>query len=223
MPTLAPADNHRIPQKVYPQTYDYIGHVPSTVELIKNVSAWNNSETMSSILSKLDATLRHIGAEQTILLMDSAKCHISPKVLEHAASLTVWVRVAPTDTTWLSQLLDVTVFCHYKRFLRNEFRKCLIEQSGVTAWERHRMITCAATGFLQSNSWAGAFRSLGLLGDRGNISVNLQSHGPEIAIIDPSGAHTPKELKRVLPQRLSTPHLYNHLMAQPRRKCLIIR
>jgi len=202
-----------------------IGRVPSPVELIKNPSAWNNSETMMSILSKLDAALDHIGNKQIILLMDSAKCHISPKVLEHAASLNIWLCIVPTDTTWLLQPLDVNVFCHYKKFLRNEFRNCLIQQNRVTDREWLGMITCAATGFLQSSSWAGAFSSLGLLGDRGSISGTLQSRCPEIAILDPSGTHMPtyQELKCVLPKRLNTSRLYSLLMAKPQRRRLIIR
>ena len=201
-----------------------IGRVPSPVDLIKKDSAWNNTETMKSILSSLDGALRHIENKQVILIMDAAKCHISPKVLELAASLRIWVCIVPTDTTWLLQPLDVSVFSHYKRFLRNQFRDCLIDQGHVTDRDWLHMITTVATDFLQSSDWASAFNSLGLLGDRANISGTLQSHCPGVAISDPSDIQMPtvEDLKHVLPNRLNIPRLHNLLMARPHRRRLII-
>lgn len=109
-----------------------IGSVPAPVDLIKKCTAWNNSETMMHILTKLNDALDHIENKQIILITDTAKSHISPKVIEFETSLSIWLCIAPTDVTWLLQPLDVRVFSRYKRYLRNEFRDCLIEHGGVT-------------------------------------------------------------------------------------------
>lgn len=133
LPTIASPVDYWIPQQEITRKITIrIGRVPSPVDLVKKDSAWNNTETMKSIFSSLRGVFRHIEHKQTILIMDAAKCHISPKVLESAASLRIWVCIVPTDTTWLLQPLDISVFGHCKRLLRNRCRDRLIEQ-GHTA------------------------------------------------------------------------------------------
>lgn len=87
-----------------------IGRVPAPVDVIKKDTAWNNGKGMLQILSHLSDALSHIDNKQIILIMGTAKCHISPKVIECATALGIWLCIVPTDATWLLQPLDVRTF-----------------------------------------------------------------------------------------------------------------
>ena len=156
------------------------GDKPAFVHLFRRKSSWNNIENMSAILDHLAAALGDFPNLQPILVLDTVRCHISPSILQKAASLKIWLAPVPAGLTYLLQPLDVSCFAQYKDFLRSRYRVTRMAAGSVSAHQWMRLLFQVCVEFLNSKSWVPAFRLVGI----GAHVVHLST---ELSILFPNG------------------------------------
>ena len=176
------------------------GITPEFVHLFRRKSSWNNIENMISILDLLTDALGHFPDLQPILVLDTVRCHIAPRILSKAAELKLWIALVPAGLTYLLQPLDVRCFAQYEAFLRAAYRTARMTTGAMSARQWLMLLFQVCTDFLNSTSWAPAFRSVGV----GTGELKL---GTELGILFPGGCHsvgaclTVGEFSRILPLR----------------------
>ena len=111
---------------------ELVAACPPNVHLIRQRSAWNNTETQKRVLRLLAAALREhertavrpgMKRWQPALLLDACRLHIHPSVAQSAAALGIWLVVVPARLTWLLQPLDTHVFQRYKEYFRSAYQR----------------------------------------------------------------------------------------------------
>jgi hypothetical protein len=87
---------------------------------------------MCEISDLLSNALKEFPWFQSILLLDTALCHISDVVATKAAALNIWLVPVPAGLTNLLQPLDVYAFSGYKAFLRQQYRTARADKGMVS-------------------------------------------------------------------------------------------
>ena len=115
---------------------ELVAACPPNVHLIRQRSAWNNTETQKRVLRLLAAALREhertavrpgMKRWQPVLLLDACRLHIHPSVAKSAAALGIWLVVVPARLTWLLQPLDTHVFQRYKEYFRSAYQRARLQ------------------------------------------------------------------------------------------------
>ena len=97
---------------------------PSHFTLIRQKSAWNNTQLMCTIVDKLWMALAPFAAKvQPILLMDAAKLHWAIAVMNKCKRRGIWPLPVPAKLTWLLQPCDTHMFQVYKLHLRKAYQR----------------------------------------------------------------------------------------------------
>lgn len=179
---------------------EVVGITPEFVHLFRRKSSWNNIENMIFVLELLAAVLTNFPDLQPILLLDTVRCHIAPRILSKAAELKLWIAPVPAGLTYLLQPLDVSSFAQYKAFLRSAYRIARLANGAVSARQWVMLLFQVCTDFLNTTPRAPAFCSVGI----GAGEVKL---GTELRILFPDGCPslcaclTVGEFTRILPLR----------------------
>lgn len=98
-------------------------HCPSNFTLLRQKSAWNNTQLMCQIVEKLRFALAPFaGKVQPILLMDAVRLHWAPAVVSSCRSKGIWPMPVPAKLTWLLQPCDTHMFQRYKLHLRKAYQ-----------------------------------------------------------------------------------------------------
>ena len=141
---------------------------PPNVVLLREKSAWNSLAIMRKVLQSLADALQHFSTYQAILVLDTASCHTSPKLVRLAASLNIWISFIPAKLTCMLQPLDTHCFAGYKdcvqKLFRQERSKAFEGRVSSISWINILYHVC--TKFMCSKKWLHAFERTGLLGDR---------------------------------------------------------
>lgn len=140
---------------------------PDNVILIRAKSAWNNTLHMMRIIGILGAVLRDFTQYQPVLVLDTASCHTSPRLVRCAGANSIWISFVPAKLTYMLQPLDTHVFASYKSCLRRLYRQAKIDGKGLVSPARwlHLLFEICTT-FLCGRKWHKAFEQTGMLGNR---------------------------------------------------------
>lgn len=93
------------------------GDTPGNVVILRENSYWMTSAIMHQVLSKIHDGLKETFKEkQVVLMVDTARSHLTREVIKHAGSLGIEILIVPAGLTWLLQPLDVSI--SFKRWLR---------------------------------------------------------------------------------------------------------
>ena len=184
--------------------------LPSNVFLIRAKSSWNNTRIMLLILQKLVEALAGIMENyQPIIFWDSAPCHLHGSLYDYCKEHDIFVGVIPGSLTWLLQVLDVSIFSHYKRYFKVNFHHLRSKsRSGhLSTVEVFRLIVSCIRAVLEGKDWAFAFGSAGFAPNRDQVSQfileNLRmDRVPAIEVGMPSLA----ELRILWPKTRSPPY-----------------
>ena len=168
------------------------------VHLFRRKSSWNNMENTTAILELLAEALEAYPQLQPISVLDTVRCHIAPCILQKAAALKLWMAPVPAGLTYLLQPLDVICFAQYKSFLRSRYRISRMAAGSVSAHQWMKLLFQVCVEFLNSKSWAPAFRLV-------VIGANVGRLSSELSILFPDGPQsaaaclTAGEFVRILP------------------------
>ena len=133
---------------------------PANVILVRQQSAWNNTERLKWILRLLGAALRPLAARyQPILLMDACRVHLPECVAQSCASLGIWLVIVPAKLTWLLQPCDTHAFLKYKTHLRSAYQELRAQSdTGEVSIGAFLSAVYSTIRFvLQGQKWALAF------------------------------------------------------------------
>ena len=136
------------------------GRAPANVHLVRQRSAWNNSDLLVQILGALSAVLApYLHELQPIFLMDACRVHITQPVLRACWRGKLWPVIVPAKLTWLLQPCDTHAFMQYKATLKAEYQKARARtadgQLGIDQFLDALYSTIRST--LQGRRWALAF------------------------------------------------------------------
>jgi hypothetical protein len=185
-----------------------------SVRVLRQNSAWNSSETMLTILDALAASLRPYRAYcQPVLVMDTAPCHFTPKVLRRARVHRIKILMVPAGLTPWVQVCDVFAFRGYKAALERAYEQERVLHSTVTAYRWFRMLIASLSFF--EHSWQRQFAAiLALDGDPACLTTKLQALelSPTACTLRPSE----EQLALVLPRGRRTAPLFPLLFGSRR-------
>ena len=139
-------------------------------------SAWVNQNVMLDILRKLAACWQDIHREiYPILILDHAPQHISAEIVNFAHDLGIELVFVPKNLTFLLQPLDVMVFHHLKRDLREAWVHARTEHPGghVDAATHLRIVAQSTRRLFTSLGWARAFDATGITSGRRELNHSL--------------------------------------------------
>ena len=80
---------------------DIAAETPANIHLWRDKSAWMNHMKFKRAIRLLHEALTPREAQQLILVLDSARCHLRPDVVAYAARLNIWIVVVPGKLTFL--------------------------------------------------------------------------------------------------------------------------
>lgn len=185
---------------------------PPNVILVRQKSAWSSAALTARIVRELSAALRRLGARsrnlQPVLVMDAAKIHFAPVVLNACRAVGIWVVIVPARTTWLLQPLDTHAFSQYKSELRRAYQRARTASASANGdLQINEFLQCvyhAIRTVLQGRQWAAAFDQNGLgamqaalsekvlqrLSLRGRVGISAERPSPEqVRLCLPRRAH----------------------------------
>ena len=187
---------------------------PANVVLIRQKSAWNNTETVKRVLRLLAAALRKVNHPpmwpplQPVLFMDAANCHIHPCVAQSCAALNIWLIVVPARLTWLLQPLDTHAFREYKAFFKAAYQRARLEtEDGQLTVGQFVAVFCETVrSVLQGRRWSRAFDADGYGHRQADLSAYLlrQLQWSEPPIV-PSTAPTSDMVRLCFPRKSYVP------------------
>lgn len=152
---------------------------PQNVVVVRQKSAWTNGFLFAKIIRALGkALLPVMDTYQAVLLLDTARAHLSHHVFSACHAVRLWPVVVPPKTTWLLQPLDACVFASYKRVLRAEYMAARAG-TGDGVLTIGRFLPCvykAISGVLESNDWANAFQHCGFTLRQEGVSDRVLEH-----------------------------------------------
>ena len=199
-------------------------NLPSNVHVWREKSHWVNVAVMKRALDLLVASLGHVPNKQIILVMDTARPHISVEVAKHAAELGLWLAVVPAGLTWLLQPLDVFGFSAFKAHLRGNYL-AQRTQGPVSAIQWLNMVV-SSTKFFNTRPWRTAFDGCGISGvDK--LHASLLLHCPTAAAAAAAPVREPlrEDLAILFPRNAAVPwwHLVRLPSRRRRRIILVLR
>ena len=154
---------------------------PRNFTLIRQKSAWNNVPLMCSLVGKLAAALAPYASKvQPILLMDAAKLHWAPAVMNACRRKGVWPIPVPAKLTWLLQPCDTHLFQRYKLHLRKAYQQRRQEAAVAGALGVQQLLDCIyeATEHVVEDigGWKSAFLEDGFGARQALLSEFRKSH-----------------------------------------------
>lgn len=183
---------------------------PNNVVLIRAKSAWNTTLHMMRIIGLLGAALQEFPQFQPVLVLDTASCHTTPRLVRCAGANNIWISFVPAKLTYLLQPLDTHVFASYKLRLRRLYREAKLDGHGVVSvikWLELLFDMC--TKFLCSGKWRKAFERTGMLGTRPqNLSSELQAICADVVVTTGAASLPSKEdLQLMMPRGTMVPYV----------------
>ena len=136
--------------------------VPANVVIVRQARAWNTGALMVRIVRDLQRRLEdRLHELQPVLLLDTAKVHLTKAVFAECSSLGISIVIVPPKLTWLLQPLDTDGFAPFKAALRAEHQAARIRAApaGGAVGARCLIVSiCAAIrGVLNRRRWAVVF------------------------------------------------------------------
>lgn len=184
---------------------------PDHFTLIRQKSAWNNAQLMCKIVDKLWAALAPFAATvQPILLMDCAKLHWAPAVLNRCGRRGIWAMPVPAKLTWLLQPCDTHMFQMYKRQLRKAYQRRREESMTGGALPVKQLLDCvyeiSECVVEDISGWKKAFLDDGFGARQTQLSVFRKRH-LELEATPDVGDHKPSvdQVKQCFPRRQQVP------------------
>lgn len=145
---------------------------PANVRLIRQKSAFTNTEVCVWLLRLLGIALRpYLATLQPILLQDALRAHWHASVLNACRAFRIWPLCVPAALTWLLQPLDTHVFRKYKAFLRTVYQELRIQRE-TSDLNLAAFLSCVhrtIRSVLQGNRWSGAFDGVGFGGAQAHL------------------------------------------------------
>jgi hypothetical protein len=206
LPQFLVCNEHTIPAKEYAALR---AAMPANVKLVRQRSAWNNTDLFIEVIRQLGAVLQPCAAEYTpIFSFDAAKIHLSPRVFAACRRAGLIPHLVAAKLTWALQPLDLKVFMPYKLQIQKEYqRRRLRSPDGVVDLRGWLESVCSAIRVvLQGRCWAAAFDSAGLcLNQVGVSDRTLRVLGfaarPTVGAAQPSI----EQLRTCFPRRTKVP------------------
>ena len=172
--------------------------VPANVVVVRQARAWNTGALMVRIVRELRRRLSdRMGEMQPVLIMDTAKVHLTKAVFSECAALGIYVVIVPPKLTWLLQPLDTDGFAQFKAAVRAAHQDARIRAAAIGDSVGARcliMSVCAAIrGVLNRRRWASAFdrdgygASQSQLGRRVRAQLELPA-SPVVGAARPDGS-----------------------------------
>ena len=154
---------------------------PSNVVVVRQARAWNTSALMVLIVRRLHRCLEaHWHEVAPVLLLDTARIHLTRAVLEACASLGIAVVVVPPKLTWLLQPLDTDGFASFKHAVRCAHQAARIEAAGAGRDAGVRCLIASLCGairtVLNSRCWAVVFDRDGFGASQALIGRRVRKH-----------------------------------------------
>ena len=181
--------------------------LPPRMQLIRKVSAWNDSITFARIVRDLGNRLKdHRAHLQPVLLLDSCKLHLHRKLWHAYAAAGIAVVIIPPLTTFLLQPLDSDPygFNMLKSLLQKECQDKIV-RSGSAVIDFENMLLClwrAVGDSLDKRHWSDVFDRLGFGKKQERIGNAIKRLLP-MGALAPMGNARPalEELKLCFPRR----------------------
>ena len=177
---------------------------PSNVVLVRQKSAWNNTELFVTILRRLGVVLRpFLCSLQPVLLMDACRLHFAKPVLRACLSSQLWPVFVPAGMTWLLQPCDTHVFQQYKMQLRAAYQASRVHtaRGNLNILEFMSCLYTIIRQVVQGHRWAIAFDRDGFGSSQSELSIyvrrQLQLEGP---VVVPAGRPSEEQLSLCFPQ-----------------------
>ena len=136
---------------------------PPNVILVRQKSAWNNEELCAKIIRRIGLSVANV-CFQSVLIMDAAKLHLSPRVFRACAAARLWPIVVPPKMTSVLQPLDTHAFMPYKQALREAYQEAIAPARRGAAAGADVAVACvcaAVRGVLEGRGWSRAFDETG--------------------------------------------------------------
>ena len=187
---------------------------PGNVHLLRQKSAWINTEVCVRVVRLLGAALRKrshpplVRCWQAVLLMDAHKAHYHGSVLNACWSEGIWPIIVPARMTWALQPLDTHAFKAYKERLREGYQRArLLTPTGELSMAQFLAAVCdTVRHVLQGRRWAAAFDQDGFGHMQASVSRTLlrrlQAPAP---LVVPASMPTLQELHLCFPKRAVVP------------------
>lgn len=184
---------------------------PSNVVLVRQARAWNTGALMVRIVRRLRQCLEsYWHAVAPVLLLDTARIHLTRAVFEACSSLGIAVVLVPPKLTWLLQPLDTDGFASFKHAVRCAHQAARIDAAGAGREIGVRcLIASICEGIrtvLNSRCWAAVFDRDGYGAAQALIGRRVRKHleidvDPVVAGARPSDA----VLRHCFPARFKIP------------------
>lgn len=154
---------------------------PGHFTLLRQKSAWNNKQLMCTIVEKLARALAPFAAKvQPILLMDVAKLHWAPPVVNICERKGVWPMPVPAKLTWLLQPCDTHMFQAYKLHLRKAYQRRRADATTAGPLDIKQLLDCVyeTTEYVveDRSGWKRAFQDDGFGARQAQLSVFRKRH-----------------------------------------------
>ena len=155
---------------------------PDKVVLVRQKSAWNNSELMVRVVRLIASVLSpYLHEVQPVLLMDAHKVHIARAVLEACVASGIWPVIVPAKMTWLLQPCDTHAFSKLKLHLRAvsypKARASAVAADGsLSVFEFLAALYDTIRVVLVGMAWEGAFVQDGYGRDQAWLSKSVLRH-----------------------------------------------
>lgn len=122
LPQYIVGNEHLFPAR---RMHELRARAPGNVRLVRQRSAWNNSELCCDVIKDLAAALSD-SVCQAVLFMDACRIHITRDVLQCCKDCNLWVIIIPGGCTAKLQPLDTHVFSSYKARLATDLQRARI-------------------------------------------------------------------------------------------------
>ena len=155
---------------------------PNNVVLVRQKSAWNNSELMVRVVKLIGSVLSpYLHEMQPVLLMDACKVHITRAVLEACVASGIWPVIVPAKMTWLLQPCDTHAFSKLKLHLRavsypRARANAVAADGALSVFEFLAALYDTIRVVLTGTPWEGAFAQDGYGRDQAWLSRSVLRH-----------------------------------------------
>ena len=183
---------------------------PPNVRLVRQKSSWSNGHLCALIVGLIMEALGvHAGLLQVVLILDAARLHFGPPMINACRRHGVWPLFVPAKLTWLLQPLDTHGFSLFKHTLRMAHRRARARSpDGVVPFAD--FLQCLYTA-IRTTMLHGAPMVIGIDADGfGQRQLQLSTRVVEELqlsgeVFAPSTRPTDEQLRLCFPMRRSHP------------------
>ena len=144
------------------RSYETLGR---PLEVWHLTAGHNSSDVMKMWLKALAKTVRHLrGDVHIVLTLDCHPVHISKEIMRTARAADIHLVLVPAGCTWFLQPLDVKIFQHLKRRLRENLMGAEIAaEDHALSWNEHmRAVATAVHATLVNSTWVHEMKAMGV-------------------------------------------------------------